>query len=214
MNKFVRKDWADFERALSGGKWFDYRFMSPTAATYLFADEFKKAYRSAFAENIDTPSAQFITPLPENLFDAPRSTISGIWRARQVADAMGMPYDIYLSRAYHWTLRYWRRRHLPRPQQLYSNMVTDRTAVDWEEIQTTRMFYSKNVRFTNAKYVGLKVQNDHHEWLLEQLNNRGNRLDQIVELVNQDLLPAEKIRSRLGEGVYADVLQRSNLIPA
>jgi hypothetical protein len=210
-NRFIRKDWIDIERALMTGKWFDYRFMSPVAATYLFAHEFKKAYKLAYRKNIDTTRGEYVRPLPDDLFDIKGLTtdklksrkrmISGIWRARQVADAMGVPYDIYLASAFHWTLRYWNQNYLPRPQHLYTDLVTDRTAIDWVEHQKVRFHYSKNPGYTNAKYVDLKVQNDHHEYLFEQIANRGNRPELLAAFIDEDLIPLEKINSRLGSEI-------------
>lgn len=199
-SEFIRKDWIEIERALQTGKWFDYRFMNPTAATYLFAHEFTKAYRNAYKRNIDTIRGEFVTPLPADLFKAKaRSTISGIWRARQVADAMGMPYDVYLSRAYHWGTRFWQQGHLPRAQQIYSELIKDRVAIDWDEYQRSRFYYSSKPHYMTVNYdERVKAQNDHHEHLFEQIARRGNRAALIAQFIYEDLLPIEKINSRLG----------------
>lgn len=208
MNEFIRKDWLEIEVPLAHGKWFDYRFMNPVAATYLFAHEYKKVYRDAYRRNIDTMRGDYVKPLPDDLFRPKRPTahskavITWIWRARQVADAMGMPYDIYLQRAYHWLTRYWRRGHLPQPSHLYTDLVTDRTAIDWDEYQRARLYYSKLPAFKNAEFDGrVKAQTDHREWLFSQASLRGNSPDILAHLIDEELLPAQTIYSRLGPEV-------------
>jgi hypothetical protein len=213
-NRFIRQDWQEIEIALMGGKWFDYRWMNPVAATYLFAHHYKKSYRTAFAQNIDFVRAAYVVPLPDDLFDIPdkltkekqaarRAQISGIWRARQVADAMGMPYDIYLDRAFHWRLRYWNRSSLPRPVHLYADLITDKAAIDWTEFQKERFYYSKLQNYTNQRYRGYAAQDAHHEYLFEQIAARGNKPALIANFIEEDLLPPEKIERRLGQEVFA-----------
>jgi hypothetical protein len=180
----------DIERALYTGKWFDYRFMNPVAATYQFAHEFKKVYRREFKRNIDSYKGEFITPLPDDLFNAPATTIGGIWRARQIADAMGMPYEIYLDRAYHWALSYWKRKYLPRPCHLYSDLVTDRTAIDWVEHQHTYLYYSKLPQYLNVNYdARVKTLDDHRAWLRDQLALRHDNTDVAATLT--DFIPQQ-----------------------
>jgi hypothetical protein len=203
-NRFIRRDWIAIERQLITGKWFEYRFLNPVAATYLFAHEFKKAYREAYSRNVDTAVSAFITPLPANLFDAKRVTISGVWRARQVADAMGMPYDIYLQRAFFWTLRYWQRTHLPRPAQLYSDRVIERVAADWEESQSTRLYYSIKPPFKAVNYdARVKTLDDHHEHLFGLIDRRSlHGAAVLAEFLDEDLLPADKVCARLSPEMY------------
>lgn len=212
-HKFIRKEWLAIEVPLAHGKWFDYRFMNPVAATYLFAHEYKKVYRDAYRRNIDTLVGDYIKPLPDDLFRPKRETphtravIAWIWRARQVADAMGMPYDIYLQRAYHWLTRYWRRGHLPQPSHLYTDLVTDRTAIDWDEYQRAHLYYSKLPAFKSAEFdVRVKAQTDHHAWLFSQASLRGNSSEIFAHLIGEELLLAQDVRSRLGPEVYQRAL--------
>ena len=50
--KFSKLD-RERERILYGKKWFDYRFLSPTAATARFYDLYQDFYRWKYAANID-----------------------------------------------------------------------------------------------------------------------------------------------------------------
>jgi hypothetical protein len=233
MLTFIRSDWIDVEPALFRGKWFDYRFLNPVQATYLYAHYFEKFYRLAFSANIDSATAVFISPLPKgDWFSLPvqadaesdkhfaakikrrKTLISGLWRGRQVADAMGVPYDLYLERAFHWTLRYWQQSHLPRPQHLYSDLVTDRTAIDWEERQGSKLYFSEKAPYKNRAYQCLHSQDAHHEWLFEQAARRGNDPAVLARLIFQEeLMPAEKARARIGEEAFDRVLASADHFP-
>lgn len=233
--RWIKSDWIAVEAALYRGKWFDYRFLNPVQATYLYAHQFVKAYRQAFATNIDGAAAKHVRPLDvEKLFVEPeqaqdetpknfrkrvashRMRTAGIWRGRMVADAMGMPYDVYLELAFHWTLRYWQQRHLPRPSQLYSDLVVDRATIEWDARQQDQLFYStlpqyRNEAFAEAselianndRFEGtvLHSQNQHHEWILDQcLGERSNGLALLAQVVFRDrVLPIEKVRARLDD---------------
>lgn len=248
VKRWIKNEWADVEAALYRGKWFDYRFMNPVQATYLYAHEFVKAYKQAFATNIDTETARFVRPLDvERMFVQPepkqdetekefrkrvashKMRTTGIWRGRMVADAMGMPYPIYLDRALHWTLRYWQQRHLPRPQQLYSDLVVDRATIDWEERQQAEFFYSTLPQYKNAAYAEaselianndrfdgaiLHAQNEHHEWILAQCENRQNGHEVLAQMVFHDqVLPLEKVKARLTDHGFEHFLSFANSEP-
>jgi hypothetical protein len=234
MNRWIKNDWVTVETALYRGKWFDYRFMNPVQATYLYAHEFVKAYKQAFSVNIDTATAQFVKPLDvERMFVEPeqkqdetekafrkrvashKMRTTGIWRGRMVADAMGMPYEVYLELAFHWTLRYWQQRHLPRPQQLYSDLVVERATIAWEERQQAEFYYSALPQYKNGLYheasamianndrlegTILHAQNQHHEWILTQCQDRVNGHELLAQMVFHDeVLPLEKVKAHLDD---------------
>lgn len=227
MAHWIKNEWQAVEGPLYRGKWFDYRFMNPVQATYLYAHEFVTAYKQAYATNIDSETARFVKPLDvEKMFVEPeqkqdetdksfrkrltshKMRTVGIWRGRMVADAMGMPYPVYLEFAFHWNLRYWQQRHLPRPQQLYSDLVVDRATESWEERQGAEFFYSTLPQYKNGLYreahammdesAVLHAQNQHHEWLFAQCENRVNGHEILAQLVFHDeVLPLEKVKARL-----------------
>lgn len=212
MNRAVRSEWVQIEGALYTGKWFDYRFMTPVQATYLYAHEYKKAFQRAFRTNISVRTAQFVKPWKSvDVFHEPPQTVSGLWRGRQTADAMGMPYDVYLTLAFEWNLRYWRQKYLPRPQQMYSDLVTDRAAESWEEHQGGRLYYSRHENYLNRNYAGLQSQNDHHEWLFLQASKRRDAARTLGQFLVEELIMPEKIEARYGAGVKERALYFAEL---
>lgn len=258
MNRWIKSEWLAVEAALYRGKWFDYRFLNPVQATYIYAHEYVKAYRQAFRTNMDYARAEFVKPLDiERLFVEPAAPsrfadeteekwqkrlkehakkvkshklrTSGIWRGRQVADAMGMPYKVYLELAFHWALRYWQQANLPRPQQLYSDLIVDRATIDWETRQKDEFFYSTLPQYGNYNYeramkiiaeqpglenTALHSQNAHHEWLLEQCKDRVNGYRLLAQMVFRDqVLPLDKVRSRLDTHGFEQVLSHADSKP-
>lgn len=205
--KFVKAKWSSHELGLFGSKWFDYRFLHPTQATYLFAHHFSRIYRAFFAATIDRDAAEHIKPMKhEDLFQCPRDFISGMWRARQHADAIGIPYDLYLRLAFEAVLKYWKRRHLPRPTQLYSDHVVNFVVEQWEKRQEAQLHFGRHVEFRAPNYVGTPAQNDHHEWLFAQIAKRANAPALIARLVYEDeVLPFDKLAGRYDAQIVADV---------
>lgn len=209
MFKFVRKDWLKHEGPLFTTKWFDYRFMNPVAGAYLYAHEFVKVYRRFYRSTIDYTRAEHVRPLKElDLFACPQEQISAIWRGRQIADAVGMPYDVYLELAMEAALKYWQRAHLPRPAQLYSDRVCEFVIDQWEKRQEGILYYGQHKAFRNQFFINTPTQNDHHEWLLAQISKRGEAgFSLLNDAVENDLLPLEKVKARFGEDLAERILQ-------
>jgi hypothetical protein len=204
----VRKDWQEYEVMLFGSKWFDYRFMHPVRATYLYAYEFERAYRSSFRSTIDHRAADHIRVFKKSdLFECDKTVISGIWRGRQHADALCMPYNLYVTLALEALLRHWNRNHLPRPTQIYSAEVCAAVSSEWKRRQEVQVFYSTHHAYRAQNYIGSRDQNDHHEWLLHLASKRQNPVHLLINFLKEDLLPERKIEARFGREIRALTLQ-------
>ena len=77
-------------------KWWDYRFIHPTEATYAFANAYERAYRQLYAVRYDKFEAQTVKVFnnQDPLKDTTQ-TVLGLWTARQKADELGIRYDLY-----------------------------------------------------------------------------------------------------------------------
>jgi hypothetical protein len=204
----VRKSFQQDEVSLYHSKWFDYRFLNPTQASYVYAQEWVKAYKQAFKIHVDRDGAQYSKPMRhEDLFDNTPQFYSGIWRGRQFADGLGMPYDFYITQALHQRLRRWRQQFLPRPHQLYfeagkdeddmrqSWFLADMERV-WKDKQHASFVYSQHQNYKNDRYKGMRHQNDHHEWLINQVNLRDNPAPLLARLLDENMIPYEKVQAR------------------
>lgn len=189
-------------------KWFDYRFLHPVAATYLYAHHYERAYRNAFGRNIDRNAAEHIKVLKhEDLFQCKQEFITSIWRGRQIVDAIGAPYDFAIESGIRNTLRWWKQRHLPRPGQIFNDWVCETIVAEWEERKKAATPYSDHLEYRTQNYVGSRDQNDHHEHLLELADLRGNPEPLLSRFYENELLPIEKIEARFGAATAERILE-------
>lgn len=241
MIKFIRREWIDQEPMLYTGKWFDYRFLNPVQATYLYAHHFTIINQRYYSRGISSARAPHIRLFRDDMFKVKldgltekeksertrrhKMLVSGLWRGRMVADAMGMPYPVYLDRAFDTVLSWWNQRHLPRPTQLYSDLVIDRLSTAWQERKADRVEFSELPQYKNNAYsaiVGainarpdmdkciLRSQNDHHEHLFELAGMRGNNPELLARLIWQDqVLPESKVKARVSPEIFERVLRQS-----
>jgi hypothetical protein len=183
------------ERSLNDTKWFDYCFMSPTRATKLFADCYVDAYRAAWAKNFDVAESQsrrglFKTPS----FANPRPTakerrvLTGLWKARQFADELGVPYDFFCRTAFRFVLDAGMKR-LPQPNQLYSARWRDRLAeairLSWDEQRAANTIFPRLPQFRLEADRGASAQARHIRWCVDLLKFKHGAPYQIAKLVYQ-----------------------------
>lgn len=197
------------ENALFSLKWFDYRCMHPVHATYLFAHAYSTAYKEAFARVYDRERAQYVSGLKgEDVFDFTgkrTNGVTGIVRARQHADMLGMPYIEFTRIAFSWALRR-KRDYLPRPMHLYGFDLLTAIQETWRERQAGQVFVAADPLFRNGAYDALPVQDAHHEWLLQQAALRSNRDHYLARMLyDDDVLLESKVAARFG----AEQLERA-----
>lgn len=195
--KSIPAETAALEAQLSRTKWFDYRFMSPWEATSLFASAYQQVFKEKWSLNWSTVDAPKKIAIRRNSWSSsPRETIS-VWKARQVADALGAPYDWFCREALEALLRDgWTRQ--PRPNQLYSEKtlprIVDRVSTSWSEwCREGPLQFSKLPQYRVESYVGLPVQDDHFRWLVEQLRYRHGRPGAIGQLCLMDRVLPEQL---------------------
>lgn len=127
---------SDLEPALFGTKWWDYRILHPMQATYLFAHEYRRARRAGLKRRIEYWAAvnapvfgkhkveqengKEKSVAIEDFTDGSKTLITGLIKARQMADRHGIPYYSYCRAAVRyaedmlWT-------YVPKPHQMYAN---------------------------------------------------------------------------------------------
>lgn len=103
------------EPDLIGLAFVPYRYWSAWQRTEHFAREFDSIYReyqlSRFAETIPAPSRERLSLWPD-------SDINALWRARQHADCLGVPYRFYIRQAFKYRFATGYKR-CPKPGQLW-----------------------------------------------------------------------------------------------
>jgi hypothetical protein len=160
------------ERSLYGRKWFDYRFLSPIAATTRFYDLYQDVYRWKYATTIDTLEAEKKTGVSRK---PTRGELTSFWRARQFADELGVTYEIFLEAAFQvFILNGWSR--LPHVNQLYGDknreVITSAVKSLWAEHINSRFTISLLPQYREESYRRLEAQIDHRNWVMDQIKAR------------------------------------------
>ena len=223
---YIHSKYYSWDKELYITKWFDYRQMTPLQATAAYVAAYESVYRGFFAETLNFEKAKYIKFLsiaeisermkfstikdPTNAKDKKnenqrlkaRENFSAFWRGRQIADALGMPYDIYIDTVISKRLRNWRNRYLPRPIHLYRDIEVEYAQERWEELQASRLFLADHPVYLNQNYQNLPQQNAYHEWLFKQAELRSEPSRFLARYVSEGRLLEEKVRNRIADNEF------------
>lgn len=130
-------------------KWWDYRPLHPVTATMYFKDRFF-VVAEGYAKKYIEDSAGIIVRRAAARSDirvASPKMLGAWWRARQVADAVGCPYDVYITAAldvfyenYHsFNTTKSRKQIMPYGTQLYSAAMVRRAEAKWQDLQQVQI---------------------------------------------------------------------------
>lgn len=122
----IEPDILSLEADLLTQKWFDYRFLSPLRATILFGERYRHGLRN-YIRTIDIELVEKVRGVRENLPPSPVGWFTQLWKARQRADQLLLPYDEIIEFGF-WFVSRRRRRKSPLPLQLFAN---EKTAFAW-----------------------------------------------------------------------------------
>jgi hypothetical protein len=167
------------ERRLHSTKWFDYRFTSALRATLQFRGHYQRVYRQKYRVNIDADEADHKTGVRGGLAMDHRREFTAFWRARQFADELGVPYDLFLEGAFEVMIRDgWTR--LPHPNQLYGDHRRDRIEAAvmalWQERMDSELTICRDPKFRTESFKRMPAQFAHRKWVIEQLKTRNRQL--------------------------------------
>lgn len=205
--RHIRPDWLECEAPLMTSKWWDYRFMNPCAATYLFAHHYVEEYRRAHKATIGGKAHQHMKVLPfADLFLCKQAKITAMWRCRQFADALCMPYELYARFAIEARMSYWSRAKMPFATQLYGDMVLDKVQKKWADHLSGHLLIGKHDAYKNENYQGLFAQDAHHDWAIEQAGKRANIAPVLGGIVKAGYLPLAKVKAKYGDSVAEKVM--------
>lgn len=115
--KFIKREDRMREASLMPHKWPAYRFLSPLDATRKFHKAYVAAYKDYVWRNIDRHQAENIKIGTKLNFHRANAHLTQVWKARQLADKLGMPYPEYLRFVFDFAARR-TRDYAPQPNQL------------------------------------------------------------------------------------------------
>lgn len=162
----IRPEDFERERELHATKWFDYRFISPVAATHAFAVAYQAAFKANWAKHEDQAESMRVRGLSLGWRTDP-GEFTSLWRARQHADLLGVPYWFYVQQCFDlWRSR--RVTQIPRPNQLYAKswlrQLTERIQAAWAVRQRELPHYSILPQYQSAAFREIAAQIAHVEW--------------------------------------------------
>ncbi|MPQ56324.1 hypothetical protein [Duganella sp. FT27W] len=160
------------DTALYEKKWFDYRNMHPTMATYLFAHHFNRAYGDFMGECFDHKK-RFMAAFKGKDVMAARE-VKSFWKLRQKVDDMGMRYDFFMREAMAWCAgRGWKQP--PRPAHLATqDEVLLHVSNMWELEKRAKIQWAVSARFKVQNYVGAPDQLAYEQYLISAIASRAH----------------------------------------
>jgi hypothetical protein len=158
------------EGSLYSRKWFDYRRLHPTMATYLFAHHYNIAYGRFMGEAFDHKKRFMAAFKGKDVMTA--REVKSFWKLRQKTDDLGIRYDFFCRHVMQWCMiNGWRQP--PRPAHAATN---DDMLVwimnQWAEEQNAKIQWAKDPHFAASNWRGANDQVAYEEYLLEQIKSK------------------------------------------
>lgn len=160
------------EPELANSAYLPYSYMSPYERT----QHFYEAYRTYYAVRFQRRWGREPQGFPDRISGLDAGAFTSIWRARQRADALGVPYS-------HFVIEMMRdaddngTRELPRPNQLCSDAKLPMLIKRMDELRDAGRFdpfvKAFDARFYAANYVGDVQQVAAIDWMERQINSAG-----------------------------------------
>lgn len=189
------------EPGLYKTKWFDYRRLHHSMATMLFAHYYRQAHAAAVVKYFDRNNTNSYGLRSNNIFALPRQDRTGLWKARQTADRLGIPYPIYIRSAIEHCLANCFSR-MPRPSQLYSDGAQAAAADAWKEHTSGSLTLPLDPWYRMENFVGHRDQKEFQAWLLAHVGERRSPEYALAHVVYREPhLPEDAARERFGPAV-------------
>lgn len=216
------------ESELSGKCWFDYRFMHPTQRTYLFAHYYDEAYRHMLRLHVDYEQAEGPNPrsyFPKNdplgktqaqLSREKKTGVkvsfkntTSIWKARQTADDLCVPYDVFCMSGVKAAVgRIWKR--MPSPAQLYSDNILNAIIERWAEIASCKIYAARSDFFELKSWTNHPSQLEHASWLVSQISCRVNPELSLAQYgFVRKMIPSQMLKASFSEDVILNAFRLS-----
>jgi hypothetical protein len=180
------------EADLFESKWFDYRSLHPTQATYLFVECYAAAVRQFCELAFDRDRSTLIkTPIPGLIFETREST--AFTMGRQALDGVGCRYDWALSVMVHrFSDRGWR--GMPRPNQIYSEELILDVRDAWRVECNASLQIPKTLKHTPGQAL-THTQRDYMTWVFRHIRERnGDHWRPLSRLFSEKLVTEEAAR--------------------
>lgn len=202
--KFISPKLLAREVELMHKKWFDYRFMHPTMATMYFAECYRNAFKMISMVRYDASRGQYMKGLAGdkdgNIFLMKQIEITGLWAARQAADALCIPYDFYCNEAMRLAERnMWK--HMPRPQRMYSDEMQCDIHNAWMEEQAINPRLAAHKAYNEGINTNSIAVNEYLDYLVSIAQQREKPEYFLARMLQEGMPLADKIEATFGKHV-------------
>lgn len=222
-----------FAKTEDGG----FRPIHPMEATYWFTHCFIKASKEAIKKRVDYRKARFKTnlsntrlldpmigeghELAEKMRESLKGTkkkknapadITGMWKARQIADRYGVPYDFWCTTAmvYAETCNW---KDLPRPRQLYSSDMVKFILDAWKLKTSTQLLHAESAFYRKPAIEQKPMhpyQKEHLSYLLRRLDRTQNKPILLATLLyKKEIMLSALVLHRYGEREGGNLIERA-----
>ena len=198
----VHQDHREQELAAMQARWWDYRLLHPTVATYLFAEYYRQSCKTWHERWVDLDTAADARAFtPDDIFKS--RDLTSMWLARQGVDLMGVPYDFAIE----FGMRRSYNRAFPamlRPNQMHGEEFELDLRDAWQA-ECTRAIRTARVDYFLAKnFKARPMQVAYREWLIEQVERRpAPRYRLLARLINEQALTEASVGAAFGEAELA-----------
>lgn len=160
------------ESALYSEKWFDYRQLHPTMATYLAAHHYNRAYGDFMGKNLNR-GKRFMAGFKGKDVMAAKE-VKSFWKLRQMIDERGIPYEFFMRHAMEFCAEHgWLQP--PRPQHITTNAdLIIEVANQWEMECRSKIPWSQSPRFMVRNWIGAPDQLAYEQQLITRIMQRPN----------------------------------------
>lgn len=220
VRTWIAPDQLADEVALTETCWIEYAYLSALRRTELFTQKYEELFRRFHVKYVDYLSVNDITPIQAEFALNTESEMTALWRARQHADAIGVPYETFIGQAMESMLIAEGHKKIPRPNQLYSDKPVDHVLRYWSQWRETRvpsMFDdSWDGRFFADQFRGDPVQLRAMAIIEEHVmsvppERRGTRVANFV--IHRPVMPEAEARQRFGDSAVDEALASAGPTP-
>lgn len=194
----VRRSDIEREAQLHAKKWPEYMGMTPLEATEEFARVYRQIGIEAYGSSLGKNTEEVRLINPELVANRPGEIVS-LWRARQEADELGMPYGLFIEAVILGRVASDRWTRIPRPNQLLGKLTRPRAYGALKSAALIRYLSiaSRNPRFQASNYCGHPDQNAMHAYIVGVVHDIGMREEVVAAFMGPDGLLDVELASRL-----------------
>ncbi|UWF66293.1 MULTISPECIES: hypothetical protein [unclassified Brucella] len=171
--------------------WFGYRFMSPWQRTQLFEKSYSAARTKALAGRTSTAQAAAMKPYSVDWTKQSRE-LTKLWKARQRADELCLPYDELCRKAFEFT-ELADRKNVCLPEQLIPDWH-NKNQIEFKQLWREHIYGGIEEErwlaftrlddaatpFRREHFKGLKAQTGMHEYLIEERKRQSKSFEQFI----------------------------------